>query len=111
MSELKHMIQLYADFTWDEHLAYEAETRVRFKEEAYEREKAAAKLSATALRLRLRYEVFFVFSAETSLLIFPRFEMINVINSHMTPLTPKPDPISIQHIKNMERIRKRLAEE
>ena len=72
MSELKHMIQLYADFTWDEYLAYEA---------------------------------------ETSLLIFPRFEMINVINSHMTPLTPKPDPISIQHIKNMERIRKRLAEE
>ena len=60
MSELKHMIQLYADFTWDEYLAYEAETRVSFKEEAYEWEKAAAKLSATALRLRLRYEVFFV---------------------------------------------------
>ena len=80
MGKLKHMIQLYADFTWDEHLAYEAETRVRFKEEAYEREKAAAKLSATALRLRLRYEVLFVFSAETSLLIFPRFEIINVIN-------------------------------
>ena len=48
------MILLYADFIWDEHLAYEAETRGRFKEEAYEREKAAAKLSATALRLRLR---------------------------------------------------------
>ena len=109
MSELKHTIQLYADFTWDEYLAYEAETRVRCKDEAYEREKAAAKLSATALRLRLRYEVFFVFSAEMSLLIFPRFEIINLINSHMTPLTPKPDPISIQHIKNMERIRKRLA--
>ena len=105
------MILLYADFIWNEHLAYEAETRVRFKEEAYEREKAAAKLSATALRLRLRYKVFFVFIAEMSLPTFPRFQMITVINSHMTPLTPKPDPISTKHIKIMDRIRKRLAEE
>ena len=36
------MIQLYADFTWYEYLAYEAKTRVRRNKEAYELEKAAA---------------------------------------------------------------------
>ena len=66
-------------------------------------------VSATALREKLRYELFFVFSTGMSIPTFPRFAMINAINSHITPLTPKPDPISIQHIKNMELIRKRLA--
>ncbi len=36
----KSMIQLYADFTWDEHVAYEAKMPVKCKEEAKERDKA-----------------------------------------------------------------------
>ena len=43
-AELKSMIQLYADFTWDEYVAYEAKMRVQRKEEAEEREKAIAQL-------------------------------------------------------------------
>lgn len=43
-SELKSMEQLYADFTWDEYVAYESKMRVKRKEEAEEREKAIAKI-------------------------------------------------------------------
>ena len=43
-AELKSMIQLYADFTWDEYVAYEAKMRVQRKEEVEEREKAIAQL-------------------------------------------------------------------
>ena len=43
-AELKSMIQLYADFTWDEYVAYEAKMRIKRKEEAEEREKAIAQL-------------------------------------------------------------------
>ena len=43
-AELKSMIQLYADFTWDEYVAYEAKVRVQRKQEAEEREKAIARI-------------------------------------------------------------------
>ena len=43
-AELKSMVQLYADFTWDEYVAYESKMRVQRKEEAEEREKAIAQL-------------------------------------------------------------------
>jgi hypothetical protein len=43
-AELKTMIQLYADITWDKYVAYEAKMRVQRKEEAEEREKAIAQL-------------------------------------------------------------------
>ena len=43
-AELKSMIQLYADFTWDEYVAYEAKMRIKRKDEAEEREKAIAQL-------------------------------------------------------------------
>ena len=43
-AELKSMVQLYADFTWDEYVAYESKMRVQRKDEAEEREKAIAKL-------------------------------------------------------------------
>ena len=45
-AELKSMIQLYADFTWDEYVAYEAKMRIKRKEEAEEREKAIAQLAS-----------------------------------------------------------------
>ena len=38
------MIQLCADFTWDEYVAYEAKMWVKRKEEAEEGEKAIAQL-------------------------------------------------------------------
>ena len=37
--------------------------------------------------------------------------MINATSTQLTPFTPRPEPISIQHIENLERIRKRSAEE
>ena len=43
-AELKSMVQLYADFTWDEYVAYESKMRVQRKEEAEEREKAIAQI-------------------------------------------------------------------
>lgn len=43
-AELKSMVQLYADFTWDEYVAYESKMRVQRKDEAEEREKAIAQL-------------------------------------------------------------------
>jgi hypothetical protein len=43
-AELKSMIQLYADFTWDEYVAYEAKVRIQRKQEAEEREKAIARI-------------------------------------------------------------------
>ena len=43
-AELKSMVQLYADFTWDEYVAYESKMRAQRKEEAEEREKAIAQL-------------------------------------------------------------------
>ena len=38
------MIQLYADFIWDEYVSYEAKMQVKRKEEAEERKKAIAQL-------------------------------------------------------------------
>jgi hypothetical protein len=43
-AELKSMVQLYVDFTWDEYVAYESKMRVQRKEEAEEREKAIAQI-------------------------------------------------------------------
>jgi hypothetical protein len=37
--------------------------------------------------------------------------MINSITPQITPIIPKPEPISIQHIENLEWISKRRAEE
>ena len=37
--------------------------------------------------------------------------MINSITPLITPIMPKPEHESIQHIENLERIRKRRAEE
>ena len=37
--------------------------------------------------------------------------MINAITPQITPIIQKPEPLSIQHIENLERIRKRRAEE
>jgi hypothetical protein len=37
--------------------------------------------------------------------------MINSITLQITPIIQKPEPAAIQHIENLERIRKRRAEE
>ena len=37
--------------------------------------------------------------------------MINAITTQITPIIQKPEPADIQHIENLERIRKRRAEE
>ena len=37
--------------------------------------------------------------------------MINATPNQLTPFTFRPEPISIQHIQNLKRIRKRRAEE
>ena len=37
--------------------------------------------------------------------------MINSITPQITPIIQKPEPAAIQHIENLERIRKRRAEE
>ena len=37
--------------------------------------------------------------------------MINAITPQITPIIQKPEPVTIQHIQNLERIRKRQAEE
>ena len=37
--------------------------------------------------------------------------MINLNTLQITPIIQKPEPVSIQHIENLERIRKRQAEE
>lgn len=37
--------------------------------------------------------------------------MINAITPQITPIIQKPEPVTIQHIENLERIRKRRAEE
>ena len=37
--------------------------------------------------------------------------MINAITSQNTPIIQKPEPADIQHIENLERMRKRQAEE
>ena len=37
--------------------------------------------------------------------------MINAITPQITPIIQKPEPVPIQHIQNLERIRKRRAEE
>ena len=41
--ELESMVRLYASFSWDDYLAFEAKMRVKRKQEAEEREKVKAK--------------------------------------------------------------------
>lgn len=41
--ELESMVRLYASFSWDDYLAFEAKMRVKRKQEAEEREKLKAK--------------------------------------------------------------------
>jgi hypothetical protein len=41
--ELESMVRLYATFSWDDYLAFEARMRVKRKREAEEREKIIAK--------------------------------------------------------------------
>ena len=45
--ELESMVRLYASFSWDDFIAYEAKMRKKRKEEAEERERAIAKLVGT----------------------------------------------------------------
>ena len=42
--ELESIVRLYASFSWDDFIAYEAKMRKKRKEEAEEREKAVARL-------------------------------------------------------------------
>ena len=37
--------------------------------------------------------------------------MINAITPQITPIIQKPEPVDIQHVENLEPIRKRRAEE
>ena len=46
--ELESMVRLYASFSWDDFIAFEAKMRKKRKEEAEEREKAIARLVGLA---------------------------------------------------------------